>query len=298
MNNKTSITKKVLTDDVLKVFKETNNTTRENYLKYGKYSRAPIKRIYGTWNNLLTELGYKINMHKGIITREDIIKDMQRLIDENDFVNSRIQRKYGAYSQKTIDNIFGSYTELAKIMGLKVDGRQISDQEIKDDLINLYEIHGYMSQQLIKEYGIVSNITVINRFKSLQTICDILDIPLYTNSPMSKFSSFVIGVVSSELNEEPKYEYTFPWLINPKTGFNLRIDAYYPGSNLALEADGKQHFSDGKSFYNNTPEDIKTYQERDRAKDDLLKKHDINILRISYKDKLDDIKRKVKPFIK
>lgn len=298
MNTKTSISKKDLTKDILKVFKETNNTTRENYLKYGKYSRAPIKRIYGTWNNLLTELGYKINMHKGTITREDVIEDMQKLIKEYDFVNSRIQRKYGAYSQKTIDNIFGSYTELAKIMGLKVDGRQVSDQEIKDDLINLYQIHGYMSQQLIKEYGIVSNVTVINRFKSLQIICDTLDIPLYTNSPMSKFSCFVIGVISSELNEEPKYEYTFPWLINPKTGFNLRIDAYYPGHNLVLEADGKQHFSDGKSFYTTTPEELKVYQERDKLKDKLLKQHNIQVLRISYKDKLDDIKRKVKPFIK
>lgn len=40
------ISKQDLINDVQKVFKD-GNTTREYYLAHGKYSRAPINRIFG-----------------------------------------------------------------------------------------------------------------------------------------------------------------------------------------------------------------------------------------------------------
>ena len=113
------INKQDLINDVLKVFNKTNNTTRENYLKHGKYSRAPINRLFGTWNNLLKELDFDINMHKGEITKDEVIQDMQRLILKYGYVNSTLQRKEGKYSQKVIDNLFGSFTNLAKILNQK-----------------------------------------------------------------------------------------------------------------------------------------------------------------------------------
>lgn len=289
------ISKKDLIDDVLKIFKETNNTTRENYLQYGKYSRAPINRLFGNWNNLLIELNYDINMYKNV-TKEDVITNMKELINRFGYVNSTIQRKYGKYSQTIIDSLFGSWSNLAKELEQKIDGRLISNQEIKENLLYIYKEHNHMSKYLIDNYCIVSHPTILKRFGSLQNICDELSIPLYTDAPMSKLCSYALGVITSELNEEPKLEYTFPWLVNPNTGANLRIDAYYLNHNLAIEVDGIQHTSRG-SFYYKTEEYFKTYQQRDEIKNTLLKEHGINLVRISYKDKLDDIKLKIKPFI-
>lgn len=289
------ISKEDLINDILRVFNETNNTTRENYLKYGKYSRSPIKRIFGTWNNLLKELNYDINMYKNV-TKEDVISDMKELISRFGYVNSILQRKYSKYSQSVIDSLFGNWGNLAKELDQKIDGRSISDQEIKEDLLHIYKEHNHMSKYLIDNYCIVSHPTVLKRFGSLQEICDELSIPLYTEAPMSKLCSFALGVITSELNEEPKLEYTFPWLINPNTGANLRIDAYYPRHNLAIEVDGQQHTSK-TSFYCKASEYLEIYQQRDKIKNNLLAKHNINLIRISYKDKLNDIKSKIKPFI-
>lgn len=72
------VSKEDLINDVKKVFKETQNTTRENYLKYGKYSIAPIKRLFGGWNDLLKELNVPINMHKRL-DKEEILKEMRDL---------------------------------------------------------------------------------------------------------------------------------------------------------------------------------------------------------------------------
>ena len=287
-------TKKDLINDVLKVFKETNNTTRENYLQYGKYSRAPINRLFGNWNNLLDELGYDINMYKNV-TKEDVIANMNDLINQFGYVNSTIQRKYGKYSQTIIDSLFGNWSNLAKELNQKIDGRFISDEEIKTNLLHIYKEYNHMSKYLIDNYCIVSHPTIINRFGNLQNICDELEIPLYTEAPISKLCSYALGIISSELNEEPKLEYTFPWLINPNTKAKLRIDAYYPKHNLAVEVDGQQHTSKD-SFYNKSEKYLEIYQQRDKIKDELLKNHNINLVRISYKDKLNDIKLKIKPF--
>ena len=59
-----NVTKEDLVEDVLRVFNDTGITKQENYIKYGKYSRAIIKRIFGSWNKMLKALGYQLNMFK------------------------------------------------------------------------------------------------------------------------------------------------------------------------------------------------------------------------------------------
>ena len=171
------ITKDDLIKDVQRVINETSNTTRENYLQYGKYSRAPIKRLFGGWNNLLAELGYEINMHKKV-SKEDVLNNMQELIDKFGYVNSAIQRKYGKYSQVVIDNLFGSWTNLAKILNQKVDGRQISNEEIKDNIIDIYNEYGEISVYILDAYCIVSRQTIAARFGSVLNLLNELGIYL------------------------------------------------------------------------------------------------------------------------
>lgn len=292
MTTHNKISEEDFINDVLRVFNETNNTTQENYLKYGKYSKAPMKRLFGSWNRMLNSLDIKINMQTNV-SKEDVINDMNRLINEYGYVNSIIQRKYSAYSQATIDRLFGSWGELAKQINQKVDGKSITDEQIKQNLLDIYNEFNFMSIKLIDEFCIVSRPTVEARFGSVPSICETLSIPFDPfKQSTSKLFSFVMGIASTLIKEEPKYEYTFDWLINPNTNRHLKLDAYYPQLNLAIEVDGEQHYKD-TSIFGSCDKQI----ERDNIKNELLKQHNINLIRITYKDSKDEIIYKIKSFL-
>lgn len=288
------ISKQDLINDVKKVF-ENGNTTREYYLLNGKYSMAPIRRLFGGWNNLLQELNQDINMNKNV-TKEEVLSEMNLLYNKFGKLTSNIQRKYSKYSQSVIDNLFGSFTNLLSEMNLPINGKFISDEDIKNNIISIYNEYGFISKDLIENYCIVSHPTLLNRFGSLQSLCDELNIPLYTNAKSSKLSMYVLGVISGIIKEEPKFEYTFDWLINPKTNQNLRLDAYYPSLNLAIEINGRQHY-DRKSFFHKTEKDFKEAIFRDKLKKKLLKEHNIHLIEISYKDSFEQIENKIKSFL-
>lgn len=76
----TAITKEELVKDVLDVFEQTKSTKQENYIKNGKYSRAIINRIFGSWNKMLFSLSIQVNMFKpGQYSKESIIQDYKKL---------------------------------------------------------------------------------------------------------------------------------------------------------------------------------------------------------------------------
>ena len=273
------ISKEDLYNDIKSVIEKTNNTTINNYIKYGKYSKSPIK-TNGGWNKILTDLGYKINMHKGIITKEEVIEDYILLQKKYGKVTSIIQRKYGNYSQKVIDDLFGSFGELQKLMGEKVFTREISDEDILINLYDLYLKYGFLNQQIIQNECIASYPTVYSRIGSVGEICYKLNIPIdnaLTNQ--SKFSKYIIKNISMYLNEKPILEKTFDWLINPENNCKLRIDAYFPEHSLAIECDGKQHRQFTPIFHKTEEEYIRRLQ-LDKIKDSLLKEHNILELRI------------------
>ena len=85
----------------------------ETYLKYGKYSKAPIRREFGGGTICLKLWASEVNMHKNV-SKEDVIHDMIRLYKEFGKLNSNIQRKHSRYSQIVIDNLFGSFTEMMR----------------------------------------------------------------------------------------------------------------------------------------------------------------------------------------
>lgn len=66
-----------------------------------------------------------------------------------------------------------------------------------------------------------------------------------------------------------------------ETGYFARFDFYLPDYNVIIEYDGKQHFIEGKSVFDN-PEQFAITQEHDKIKNDYCKSKGIKLVRIPY----------------
>jgi hypothetical protein len=97
-------------------------------------------------------------------------------------------------------------------------------------------------------------------------------------------------------NNSIKFEYqkTFEWLKNRK---HMYIDFFIPKMNVAIEYQGKQHFTPVR-YSNKTEKELlkeyKTIVKRDKIKEKLCLEHGINVEYISYTD---DIIEKIKDII-
>lgn len=78
-------------------------------------------------------------------------------------------------------------------------------------------------------------------------------------------------------------EKTFNGCINPHTGTYLRFDFYLSDFNICIEFDGIQHFKSSPLF--GGEEELLKTQYRDSIKNEYCKINNINLIRISYKDK-------------
>lgn len=278
------VLKKDLINDVLRVKKEIGKMGRKDYLKYGKYSRAPIERLFGSWNNMLRELDLEINMNKNV-TKEEIFQDMLRLKKEYGKVTSTIQRKHGKYSQVCIDNLFGSFTSMLRELGLDTNhaARGLTDEEVLDKLREIYDDHGYLTSTLITKHGDFCYQTLINRFGSMSKVYELMGVK---NNPNSNyyFSSveYVVGIIADYLGEDPLLEYTDDDFVNPHTGWKLFVDAYFPKHNIMVEYDGQQHFEYVPFLHGNDTNKFKEQQERDAIKNFVAVSKGIAILHIKY----------------
>ena len=277
------IPKEELVDDIKKVFISTGSTKQENYIANGKYSRAVVKRHFGSWNNMLKELGYELNMYKpGQYNEQDIIDNYNEIKDNIGRPLSAAEfRKYGKYSQPIIDRVFGSFSNMKRKLGEIVDARFVSTEEIKQDMIRLAEKYGTLSQEIIVEESIISYPTVISRFGNLENLCK--EINCKSSTPRkSKLLIQCLTVLSDKLGSSYVLEKTFPWLINPATGKHLFIDIYYKDLRLAIEVDGAQHYKYGKNIrHSHTVEQSNIIRQRDNIKEKLLREHKIQLIRLT-----------------
>lgn len=281
---------KINKEDLLKDILEKYNNRGDNkfkltyYLSVGKYSKAPIQRC-GGWNTLLRELNIPINMNKKV-SKEDAIKDLIKFKKEYNSLSSSLYRKHGSYSQIVIDNLFGSFTEFVKEAGFISDRnvRYISDEELLEKLMELYNEHGYINSSLIMNEATFTYQTVLNRFGSMSKVYELLNIDNDVNKN-SYFSSVdkVVSIISDILEEKPIKEWTCKELMNPEKNNHLYVDAYYPKHNLVIEYDGKQHY-EYVPFLHKSYEKFERTQLLDKHKEKILNKLGINLIRIRYDD--------------
>lgn len=281
--NTAAIPRETVKADIARVIESKHSTRLDDYLKYGKYSKAAIVTAFGCWNNALTELGFKVNMYKsGQFTKEDIAKDYMRICEEEKHeLSCKEYRERGNFSQQVIRKYFGSFTKMKKQIGCfrKFDARFLSDKEVLDDLRAVYEKYGTMSESLISRECLVSAPTLIARFGSLFSAYNLAGIPITPENISyndSRFAKACREIVKNILGDDYETEKTFPWLRYKKP---LRIDMYYDRLKLAIEFDGIQH-ERYVSVFHRSAESFFEQQEKDRRKSYLLVRHGIKIVRI------------------
>lgn len=275
-------TKEDLVKDIISVIEKTGNSGRENYLSHGKYSRAIIKRIFKTWNNALTELGYEINMFKpGQYTREDILNNYRELCNEHQKMLTAAEfRKLGKFSQPIIDNTFGSFSNMRKELGLYFFINEYSDDDVKEILQKIYDEYGFVNEKLINETRL-NKTTICNKYKTVEKCCKRFGFPYKKTSLQELFRIKICKL----LNMDCETEKTFDWLRNPKTNRPLKIDLFFPKLDLAVEIDGEQHYKYIPCFHRSKQEFLYN-SERDKQKDKLLAEHNIKVIRIRAENKV------------
>lgn len=100
------------------------------------------------------------------------------------------------------------------------------------------------------------------------------------------------------LGEEHIDNGRYNWLQSPTTGAKMELDRYYPDLKLAFEYDGEQHYS-ADAFYRiastrgqnitieQAQKEFDHYVANDKAKQDICKKLNINLIKIRYDEELD-----------
>lgn len=293
------ITKEELTDKVFEFIKLNNidNLKANDLYSNTNITQNQIKKYWKSFSEMKKELNLE-NKKVILPSKEEVIEHMWYLYGiNNNKLTSTIQRKDGKYEKKIIDKLFGSFSNMLIEMGLNINmPRNISTEELLNDLKLIVEKHGTINSTLIDNEGKYSRPTYLSKLgKSIPEICKRLNIINFGKSTISQSGKYCIHLFSEIFNDNNYVlEQTFDWLINPTTGSKMRLDGYFPNLKIAIEYDGIQH-------YEYIPKLDKTYenflkrQERDKIKNQLCKENNIKLIRIKYNEPLniDYLKKKI-----
>lgn len=114
-----------ITQDIRRLADELGRTpTAAEYEEHGEYSRHPIKRHFGSWNDALRVCGLKLNKEHGI-PDERLLRDLRLVALDLGFTPS--MRDYagrGNHAVETFQRRFGPWDESLEAARLNVKGKQ------------------------------------------------------------------------------------------------------------------------------------------------------------------------------
>ena len=277
------------TKELKRLYQEFGSVDSEIIKEHGNISIDSIKRKFGSLAAGLKacNIPAKPKQHRNV-SKEDLEMELLRLHKEHGYLSKPLVEKYSKYGPKIVNRIYGSFANMYKSLGINrhPSGYIPSDQELLDEFRRLLKEHETISQDIIAGYGRFSTTCYKDRFGSINNVRKILGIK-EVFAGESLHAEWIFRKIGRMINEEPRFETTFEWLKNPETGAHLRIDAYYPENNLAVEYNGPQHYV-LDSRYTTTVEQLEYRKFLDKLKLKLLKEHGIRTLVIHYKDNVND----------
>ena len=270
------------------------------YNLYGKVTSALLYKETGIsdsaykhhfknkpFKEILKEIGIplKKNQH-GKWTKEEAIVEIMKIKEEFGYVSKPLIEKYGEVNTKVIQRIWGNFANMYTELGLKrhPSGIISTDEELLDELKRLYKEFGVVNCTIIVNESKFSKFAFTNRFGGIPNALRLAGIK-NPKSGGSIEAAYTINKYAEYLKDEPKFEQTFPWLINPETGMRLRIDGYFPKYKIGIEYNGPQHYHPIK-MYCETEKEVKHRKHLDQLKINLCKEHGIEIITVHYKDKV------------
>lgn len=136
------IRKEDLVQDVLKVYKEEERISRDLYLAKGQYSRKPIERIFGNWNNMLKELNIPLNQkvvgeNKFVYTDEELLEDLVKIYNEFGYCSAKLIKDNSISCIEVYQRRFGSINKAFQKVGIPT--RKAGERIEEDGVVRLVE---------------------------------------------------------------------------------------------------------------------------------------------------------------
>ena len=269
--------------DFYNIYKKLGHIDIETYVKNGKYSKQSIRSSFGSVNNLMKELNIPLNTSR-MENEEIVLSDIKYIYENYNSTSSNIYRKYGKYSESVINRLFGSWQNAIKKLNLESVQKRYGKDYIDEQIKLIFEKYGFISRSLIDDECEFTYQALKPYYKNKNEISQSLGVE---NAFCDKLSAKaeIIYLILKEIYPNVIKEKTWDWLINDKTNKSLWVDFYIPSINTAIEFDGAQHFHYVER-YHKTYDGFLESVYRDKLKDKLLNEHGINLIRISYKDKI------------
>ena len=239
-------------DEVKQLIIENWPITSIGFCKKYKTSRNYLTRISSgkTWNQIIIDCSLIPNIQtSSIYNEEDIFKDIKRIHDTHGSVSSTTYRKFGNFSQGTIKEKYGSYSNALIQAGFrsKMISRNMSNGDMIKEGKKIVEKYGRIDSKIITEKCNFSVPTIISRFGSCSNFYN--EIGYVNNHQNSNEGLDVLSVVSEILNSECIKEKTFNNLVGIG-GKKLYYDGFFESHNLLVEYNGIQHYTFISKYHN------------------------------------------------
>lgn len=228
---------------------------------------------------------YNEKVHK-FVTKEELNKEIFNLIEKFGYVSKPIMEKNSIYGPKIVNRIYGNFSNMYAELNIQrhPSGRSPSNEDLIENFINLYKKYKEITFDLIAKESKYSTTCYKDRFGGINDIKKKLGIKENKKGRPTN-CSIAFNKISKFLNEDYCLEKTFDWLKSPVTNYSLKIDAFFPNLNLAVEYDGPQHFRNEKRYYKSS-NDFLYRIFLDITKNILCEEHGVKLVRIKYTDKL------------
>ena len=297
INKPRNVSKEYLKKELYRIFEIAKNEnkliTKQFWINNSYIGVKSIYRLYGSFGNFIKSFN-DINDYNNqfIPTKKEITDEIIKIHDLSKKLNEKFNiRFYKKHSKNLwyLCKYYGSYQNA--VFELNLSSNIIKDptkDEYKNEIEYLYNKYGYISIELLankSKYKCKGIRLMYDKFGGYNNILKELNIP--TKYSKNKSCMLLLNIISEILGYEPYYEYTWDFLKNPITGYNLRVDAYFKNDNLVVEYNGRQHYEWIKKFHK-TKEEYVNYCNNYNFKIKKLSKLNFKIFEFKYNEKLDN----------
>lgn len=266
------INKDFVLQDMQEVFNCYGKCTQALYKQHGKYNVQTVaKKLNLKFSDLQRELNIPTRSYN--VNREDLIQDVFRIYNDNGYITRDLYIELGKYSRKPINRLFGSWNNMLQELGLPINCLiNIPEEDLLNELRRIYQEYGVISATIIRWESKYSLEVYVRRFRGLNNAYKKIGIPTHNFDTIqqSQIETYLIQKIEKILGEKAEREKQFDWLIYK---YSLRLDAYFPKHNLAVEINGPLHYIN--PFARNEAE-FQLVQERFQHKIQLCQQHKLN----------------------